>query len=131
MKSASHAASRAASRSALQPGSTRAEVFDVHRCSSSIDNQGVAGRSSIIKRSAVPVSGGAGVAMMFAAILGALTLAHLVRTFAMRRGAGGSPFSRLNGLRTAILGVQKKQIVAVLGLPRATIGRGNYLADDT
>lgn len=69
--------------------------------------------------------------MIVATILGAMTFAHLMRALATRRGAGSSQSSRLDGLRRAILGVQKKQIAAVLGQPRATIGRGNYLTDDT
>ena len=106
--------------------------FDVHRRMPPHHNRAVAGHASIVKRTTAVGGGGrAGVAMIFATILGALTFAHLVRTLATRRGAGSSQSTRLDALRRAILGVQKKQIAAVLGQPRATIGRGNHLTDDT
>lgn len=113
-----------------------ADFLDVHRRTHSIDNRGVPGRSSIVSRSAAMTrasgsGSGARFAIIFATILGALTLAHLVRALSTRRGAGNRQYSRLNALRSAIVGVQKKQIAAVLGPPRATIGRGNYLTDDT
>ena len=113
-----------------EPVSRTAHFLDVHPRSSPIDNRGVVGRSSIVTRAAASGGGAAGVALLCAAILGALTLTHLVRAITMRR-IGGGKFSRLEALRRAIVGVQKKQIAAVLGPPRATIGRGHYLTDDT
>jgi hypothetical protein len=121
MKSSSHVMSRTASSS---------QVFDVHRPGSRIDNRGVAGRSaSIVKRSGGG-GGAAAFAIVLAAIAGAVALARLVRTFSTQRG-GAISSDRLSALRTAIVGVQKQQIAAILGRPRATIGRGNYLSDDT
>ncbi|MBC8108699.1 MAG: hypothetical protein H7Z14_19100 [Anaerolineae bacterium] len=105
--------------------------FDVHRGLLPNDNGAVAGRSSIVQRTAGVGGGSAGIAVIVATIVGALAFAHLVRTIMMRRGPGSTQSSRLDALRRAILGVQKKQIAAVLGQPRATIGRGNHLTDDT
>jgi len=123
------------SQARSQPGWGSAKVFDVHSRLPRIDNRRVAGRSSIVKRATASGGGGVGgvasVAVIFGTILGALTFAHVLRTLISRRGAGAGQFSRLNALRNAILGVQKKQIAAVLGPPRATIGRGHYLTDDT
>src|SRR4051794_38051311 len=106
--------------------------FDVHRSATRIDNCGVARRSSSIVKRSGPSGGGGGaaVAILLAAVAGAVALARLVRSFSTQRDADLSS-GRLSALRRAIVGVQKQQIAAVLGQPRATIGRGSYLTDDT
>src|SRR5688572_3408009 len=71
------------------------------------------------------------VGLMLAAILAAVSLMHLawmMKSSARRNSRGPG---RLSALRRAIVGAGKRQIAAVLGPPRATIGRGNYLTDNT
>jgi hypothetical protein len=88
--------------------------------------------SSMMNRAALGGAGAAGVAgfgTIIAMFVGALTLMHVARAAANQQAQRRS--RRLQALRRAIVGVRKNQVAAALGPPRATIGRGDYRADDT
>ncbi|CAN5429529.1 hypothetical protein BH09PLA1_BH09PLA1_07270 [soil metagenome] len=69
--------------------------------------------------------------MLVAVIVGAIAILQFARIFGWRQGVGHNQSHRLNAMRGAILGAHKEQIADVLGPPRATIGCGRYLSDDT
>lgn len=113
--------------------SAQAEVFAVHRRVPADHNRGMIGgsSSSIARRAALGAgaAGAGGFGTIIAIFCGALTFMHLARAAANHHAKRRQ--RRLHALRRAIVGVRKNQVAAVLGPPRATIGRGDYRADDT
>jgi len=111
----------------------RRGFFGVHRARATVHNRGMIGGSSSIVNRAALGAGAAGGAVGFGAIIaifcGALTLMHLARATADWQAQ--MRYRRLHALRRAIVGVRKNHVAAVLGPPRATIGRGDYRTDDT
>ena len=110
--------------------------FDVHRTRPALHNRGMLGgpssSSSMVNRAViggVGAAGAGGFGAIIAMFCGALTLMHLARATANRQAE--LRWRRLQSLRRAIVGARKHQLVSVLGPPRATIGRGDYRADDT
>lgn len=122
-----------AAQAGRQWNSGRRTVFHVHQAGRSIHNRGMIvggpGSTAMTRSAAIGVGAAGGFGAIIAMFCGAMALIHLAHVSANRQAQNRS--RRLESLRRAIVGSRKQQVVAALGAPRATIGRGDYRADDT